>query len=74
MEYRKRGAIDRAIELLEQGISKDPDYANMTLALAHFLRRSDPARSRKLVEKVLAKEPENPGAQQLLKSLNALKK
>ncbi|MBW1748875.1 MAG: tetratricopeptide repeat protein, partial [Deltaproteobacteria bacterium] len=57
---RKKGNLDKAIDYLNKAIQEDPEssYLQLELALVH-LRQKDPQSAIKIVETVIAKEPEN---------------
>ena len=58
--YRKTGRLDEAIELIQQGLSRHPDYlsAHIVLGRCHLGKKDDPA-AKQTFEGVLALDSEN---------------
>ncbi|MBN1165433.1 MAG: tetratricopeptide repeat protein [Candidatus Krumholzibacteriota bacterium] len=58
--YRKSGLVDKAIEFLEQGLEKYPDYASAHVILGKcFYDKGATERSRTEFKKVIDLDPEN---------------
>jgi tetratricopeptide (TPR) repeat protein len=66
-EYRKAGMLDEAVEVLQQGIERQPKYTSAVVALGKiYLEKEMFAEARSEFEKVVAQVPDNLFAQRKL--------
>lgn len=68
--YRATGRTEEALAALEKALAAAPDHAHASLTLAQLLASTDPKRARKLVDKYLAKFPEDAVALELRSQLH----
>jgi len=73
--YRKRDELDKAIEVLQNGLKVHPDYWTAKVALAKiYVQMEDPEKAIVLLEEVTVKIPDNLLANQLLGDIYYKKK
>ncbi len=69
--YRKRGLLDKALQIASEGVKRNPDYIGGRVALARiYVDRGMVEEARRELEYVLAKAPDNISASRLLRELD----